>query len=183
MAVTGGDKLARKLAEIAAKVKGLPHVEVGFPETARYEDGTLVAMVAAIQEFGAPAAGIPPRPFFRTMIAKHRDAWGPGLGGILAANGMDVEAGLKGLGQVIEGQLRQSIVDMNSPALSPTTLMLRRMRTDDPSLQVTGKTVGEAAAKVKAGASYAGVSTKPLVDIGRQGGTLLNSISSKTVMP
>ena len=51
--VSGGAKLDKFLAE-AGKVlkKGGRSVSVGFFETARYQDRTLVAMVAAIHEFG-----------------------------------------------------------------------------------------------------------------------------------
>ena len=78
-------------------------------------------------------------------------------------------------GQAIAGQLRQSIVDTNTPPLSPVTLMLRKMQTDNPDLKVGGKTVGEAAQRVAAGESYGGVSTKPLVWTG----VLLNSVDYK----
>ena len=43
-------------------------VKVGFFSTARYEDGTPVAAVAAWNEFGTET--IPERPFFRNALAE-----------------------------------------------------------------------------------------------------------------
>jgi hypothetical protein len=66
------------------------------------------------------------------------------------------------LGEDIAGALRQSIIDVNSPALSPITLMLRSMVGNKPEL-ITGRMVGEAAARVKAGETGAsGTQAKPL---------------------
>ncbi len=39
-------------------------LQVGWFESAKYDDGTPVAGVAAIQEFGSAKNRIPPRPFF-----------------------------------------------------------------------------------------------------------------------
>lgn len=164
--VTGGDKLEGVLAHIAANVSKAAAVDVGFLAGATYPDGTSVPMVAAIQEFGAPKAGIPPRPFFRTMIAAKSPEWPKAIAGLLKANDYDAQRTLGQAGAAITGQLQESIIATDSPPLSPVTLMLRKMRADNPDLVVTGKTVAEARAKVAAGESTAGVSTKPLVDSG-----------------
>jgi hypothetical protein len=129
-------------------------------------------MIAAIQEFGAPRAGIPPRPFFRNMIAAKSPEWGLATGALLVANDYDADKTLRQVGEAVAGQLRESIINTNSPALSPVTLMLRKMQGEDSSLIVTGKTVGIARQRVDSGESSSGVSTKPLVWTGH----LLNSI-------
>lgn len=165
-AITGGDKLAAKLQEIAKGLEKGGTLSVGFLEGATYPDGTPVAMVAAIQEFGAPRASIPPRPFMRTTVAKHSDEWGDKLGRALKYTEFDAGQALGLMGEVIVPEIQESIVDVDSPPLSPITLMLRKMRSEDQSLVVTGKTVGEAAARVAAGESTAGVNTKPLQDSG-----------------
>jgi hypothetical protein len=162
--ISGGDKLEARLKALADKVSNPGTLRVGFLEGATYPDGTPVALVAAIQNFGAPARGIPPRPFFSNMIAQNKDAWGERLAAILKAQGMDAKRALKLMGAGIKGQLQQSIVDTLSPPLSPITLMLRKMKYADPELEVTGATVGEAARRVAAGESLEGVPTKPLVD-------------------
>jgi hypothetical protein len=175
--VKGGNVLAAKLKATKGKLSPPLAVQVGFLEKAKYPDGTSVAMVAAIQEFGAPKAGIPPRPFFRSMIAKNKAAWPKQIAKFIKDNDYNAREALNAMGQVIEGELRQSIVDTMAPTLSQVTLMLRWMKWKNPDLVVTGKVVGEAAARVAAGKSSAGVSTKPLVETGH----MLNSISSEVV--
>ena len=73
--ISGGQKLDAALREMASKVAVPATLRVGFLENAKYPDGTPVAMVAAIQDYGAPGAGIPPRPFFRNMIADKQREW------------------------------------------------------------------------------------------------------------
>lgn len=171
-AFSGGAKLDALLRDMAKKVSKPGTLRVGFLEGSTETDGTSTPMIAAIQEFGAPKAGIPPRPFFRTMIAAKSPDWGKALGTILKADDYDATKALGQMGMGIKGQLQQSIIDTSAPPLSPVTLMLRKMRSEDQGLVVTGKTVGEAAARVVAGESTSGVSTKPLVD----SGAMLNSV-------
>jgi hypothetical protein len=165
----GGTALKQALDRIAKNVTKKAQVSIGWFEDAKYpanQGGQPVAMVAAIQEFGAPRAGIPPRPFVRTLIAKESGNWGPVLAQQLKHNKYDARIALTALGIVIAEQLQQSIIDVNSPPLSKITLMLRKMKSKDQSLVVTGKTVGEAARRVAAGESVDGVNTKPLDDTG-----------------
>jgi hypothetical protein len=162
--VTGGDKLERVLEAISRKTSKATMVQIGFLEGSTEPDGTSIPMIAAIQEFGAPRAGIPPRPFFRTMIASKSPEWPGAVADLLIANDYDAAKTLNQAGFAIAGQLQQSIIDTLDPPLSPVTLMLRKMRSEDQSLVVTGATVGEAARRVAAGESTDGVSTKPLED-------------------
>lgn len=162
--LTGGDKLDRVLESLARKLERGGKLKVGFLEGATYPDGTPVAMVAALQNFGAPARGIPPRPFFTNMIAEKSERWASALAVMLKRNDWDVDKTLEQMGAGIKGQLQQAIVDMNAPPLSAITLMLRKMRYEDPDLEVTGATVGEAARRVAAGESTAGGSSKVLID-------------------
>lgn len=171
--VTGGDKLEKVLAGIAAKLKGNPEVRVGFLSGKTYPNsGTSVAMVAAIQEFGAPRVGIPPRPFFRAMLAAKKAGWGPTAVALLKANDYDVEKTLTLMGQGIAAQLRQSIINTNAPPLSEVTRMLRMMRVENPDLVVTGRTVAIAAARVAAGETASGINEGVLID----SGFMLNSV-------
>lgn len=172
----GGKKLEAHLKRLSQQIDKATKVKVGFLSDATYSDGTPVAMVAAIQNFGAPARGIPPRPFFSNMVADKSPEWGPALGRLLRDNDLDAAAALDQVGQGIAGQLRESIVNTNTPPLSPVTLMLRKMRTENPGLVVTAATVGEAARRVAEGDSFGGVSSKPLVDIGPEGGHMLQSV-------
>lgn len=125
-ALKGGDKLEARLAQIARKLGTGGKVRVGFLEGARYPDGTPVATIAAIQNFGAPAKGIPPRPFFSNMIADKSGDWGDSLAAILKSNGGDVKAALELMGMGMAGQLRQAIVDTQAPPNSPVTNLLKQ---------------------------------------------------------
>lgn len=120
--VKGGFALERRLGEIAAKLGDSPTLSVGFLEGATYPDGTSVPMVAATQEFGAPARNIPPRPFFRNMIADKSPGWADSLAATLKATNYDPTAALNLMGEGIKGQLQQSILDLTSPPLSPRTI-------------------------------------------------------------
>ena len=166
--VTGGGLIGRALNRIGNAI-GDPQVRVGFLENATYPDGKPVAMVAAIQEFGAPNARfpIPPRPFFRTMIRNNRDNWPRQMAALLRANNMNGKKALGLMGEEIAGMLRESIIATNQPALSAVTVMLRSMRQRNPNLKITRRIVYRAIAAVQAGQQpKAGTSIKPLVDTG-----------------
>ena len=133
--ISGGVKLEAKLEKIARRLKRGAVVKVGFLEEATYPDGTSVAMVAAIQDFGAPSVGIPPRPFFRNMVAAKKDEWPAALEKLLEANDYDAERALALMGEGIAGQLRQSIIDTNEPPLKDATIA--RKGFDKPLIDTT----------------------------------------------
>lgn len=173
--ISGGGGLEKALAKIAQSVKSAVQVDVGFMSEATYADGKSVAMVAAIQEFGAPARGIPPRPFFRTMIAENSPRWPKAVGDLLVANKYDAKKTLGKMGVGMVGQLKQSIIAMNEPALSPITVMLRGMRTQKRYGNMPfGAKMSEAVARVAANKTNYGASIKPLID----SGVMLRSVSS-----
>ena len=157
--LSGADGVMKALEDIARKMGG-GEVSVGFPEGDLYSDGTPVAAAAFWNEFGTST--IPPRPFFRPMIAKESPTWPKKMASWAKSFNYDGPKVLAYLGEDIAGALRQSIIEVNSPALSPITLMLRSMVGNKPEL-ITGKMVGEAAAKVAAGERGAtGTQAKPL---------------------
>jgi hypothetical protein len=120
--LSGGDRLTARLDEISRRVGRGVMVRIGFLEGATYPDGKSVAMIAAIQEFGAPAAGIPPRPFFRDMIAVRSEGWPAAVRANLAATGYDAGRAFARVGEGIAGQLRQSILDFVGEPLKPATV-------------------------------------------------------------
>lgn len=121
--IRGGDKLQKKLDQILKDVKkNASKLEVGFMGGASYPDGTSVAMVAAINEFGAPSRGQPPRPFFRRMVATKSKEWPKALGLALKANNYDGRRAMNLMGVGISDQLKKSIIDLVSPPLSPRTV-------------------------------------------------------------
>ena len=79
-------------------------------------------MVAAIQNYGAPAANIPPRPFFSNMVAAKKAGWPAALAKNLKQTDYDATKSLALVGEGIKGQLQQSIKQTNSPPLKPATI-------------------------------------------------------------
>jgi hypothetical protein len=105
-----------RIAYDARKAKGQSGAIAGAP------GGTTVATIAAIQNFGAPRAGIPPRPFFTNMVADKQGEWPSAIAGLLVANRYNVGKALDIAGFAIAGQLRTSIINTNSPPLAASTI-------------------------------------------------------------
>ena len=129
---------------------------VGFFPSAKYEDGTPVAYVATIQEFGAPSQGIPPRSFMRSTAETQQATWKEtarkGAQAVVKGN-VTGEQVLEVISQQAAGDIRRTISKLVSPPIKPATIASRlRQRAD-------GVTVGKL--------------DKPLVDTG----TLLNSVT------
>ena len=151
----GGKKLQRLLRE--AGKGGVSGVKVGFFSTAKYQDGTPVAAVAAWNEFGTGPhtiaakpgkvlaftgsggetvfvrqvnhPGVPERPFFRNALAESER----GVSNILA-KGIDtkkmvVDEHLAGrVGAYVQGKIQDSIVALNDPPNSPATIAQKRKK-------------------------------------------------------
>lgn len=66
-----------KLAEIKRQIKDMENIEarVGWFDSTRYPDGTPVAGIAVVQEFGTEDLTIPPRSFMRTTQAERKPEW------------------------------------------------------------------------------------------------------------
>jgi hypothetical protein len=137
--IHGGDKLRNALVKLTRNVSNGATLHVGFLSGATYPVRSSrgrkgrkrgasksapisVAMVAAIQEFGAPSRNIPPRPFFRNMVKNKSKEWPGAIAKLLKANNYDAKRTLELAGQAIAGQLRQSIKDISSPPLKPATV-------------------------------------------------------------
>ncbi len=121
--ITGGEKLMAELARIngnLANAGDAPHVRVGFLEGATYPDGTSVASVAAWNEFGTSKA--PPRPFFRRMIKTNAKGWPDAIASVFKSTGFNAAVTLAKMGELIKGQLQQSIVDLVDPVLAASTI-------------------------------------------------------------
>lgn len=148
MDLAGGDRMSGALGSILARIGSGRAVRVGFLEGSTYPDGTSVPMVAAVQEFGAPAAGIPSRPFFRNMIAEKSPAWSGELGSVLKSANYDTDVALGRMGERIGSQLQRSILDTNSPALSEQTVA--RKGFDKPLID-TAQMISSVAYEVEGG--------------------------------
>ena len=118
--VKGGARSRSFLSQAKAKAaRTPPRVAVGFFKTARYNDGTLVAAVAAKNEFGY--GNVPERPFFRIAIGKARH----GLRRIArsqARSGFIPSKGLEMLGMHMQAAVQTSIVTLDTPPNNPQTI-------------------------------------------------------------
>ena len=160
---SGGEEIRRKLLEVAKRLGKGDLLKVGFLEGATYPDGTPVAQIAAVQEWGGeidvPARTqdlhfkqgkngevgnrfvkknkadfvqtvtipahkivIPPRPFFRKMIWAQSKGWGALVSTSLKKNNYDLEAAMTATGEMIRGQLQNSIRQLTDPPLKQSTV-------------------------------------------------------------
>ena len=145
------DAIKKMLRELESK-----EIRVGFFETAKYPDGTPIAYVAAIQEFGY--GPIPPRPFMRPAELQNKNKWQAGIAqGVKAAlNGnVTIVHALEQVGMVAAGDVRKAIKAVTSPPLAESTIRARQSRKK-----------GKKAASVK-----------PLVDTGQ----MLQAVNSAAV--
>ena len=128
--VSGGDKADKYLRELAERLGNAGSVSVGFFEDATYPEstdgrhpaGTPIAYIAAIQNYGEPSLGIPPRPFFTNMVREKAPSWGDDVAVLLKTTDGDAAKALALLGEQIADQLRDSIDETNSPPLAQATI-------------------------------------------------------------
>ncbi|EPZ8126257.1 hypothetical protein ACXV6R_004165 [Yersinia enterocolitica] len=100
-------------------------VKVGFLAGATYPDGTSVPMVAASNEFGNPASGSPPRPFFRNAISENSGKWAENTESLMKHHEGNTELVLNLMGEIIKDDVMRSIGALVYPAISPVTVLLR----------------------------------------------------------
>ena len=133
--------------EKLAQYFGNHRVKTGFFETDLYPDGTPVAYIAAIQEFGHAGGNIPSRPFFRNAVKAREGVWIQAMRKLVLAateGRLTGEQALNQMGLMQAGDVKDSINDGQYDPLKQSTLdaKQRKKRT-------------------------AGVSDKPLIDTGR----------------
>lgn len=120
--VTGGDKLQQRLAEIAKRLDKAKSVSAGVYARSKYEDGTSVALAGYVHEYGAPAAGIPARPWVRPAVQAHADDWADALAAGLVAENFDATRALTTAGILMQADLKDSIDLVTSPPLKEQTI-------------------------------------------------------------
>ena len=95
-------------------------MQVGFFATAKYDDGTPVAAVAAWNEFGTKR--IPERPFFRQAIQGADRDLVPIIKYNLDPKTLAIDRPLAGkLGTAMKGRIQKSITVLRTPANAPST--------------------------------------------------------------
>lgn len=151
----GYEILERSLKDLGKKVG-----KVGWFPSAKYEDGTPVAAIAAQNEEGNPDKHIPARPFFRPTITAKKNEWSKQiekgardvlLGRLTAFDVMDAVVILAA------SEVAETISKLLTPPLRPATIAARYRRL-----------------KKKTGVNAATLS-KPLIDTG----LMFNTLSGK----
>ncbi len=169
----GGKALERHLKQIVAKLGKGAAVKVGFFEDRKYPGGpyhfskkarkgvskeTLafmnflegkpkfdgpVAQVAAWNEFGTKSS--PPRPFMRNTVASKSPRWGNGLGQALRRHDYDVHRALDDVGQTVQGQMQETIINWSDP---PNSKLTAELKGKNSPLRDTGILLGSVAYEV-----------------------------------
>lgn len=78
---------------------------------------------------------IPPRPYFRRMIAECSPAWGGAMAEALIASDWNSRAALALLGERIKGELQQSIISLKDPPNAKSTV--RKKGFDNPLIDTS----------------------------------------------
>ena len=137
--------------------------KVGWFQTAHYPDGTPVAYVAAIHEFGVPEKNIPPRLGMRATADEKRGEWAKvsevGAKRILNGQATPWEV-METIGLKAAGDVRKHIANVTSPPLKADTVKAR----------LAGKKQGNVVSVTIA---------KPLVHTGELLGSLTNTVEAK----
>lgn len=129
-------KVIRQTTKVGEKLKEILEVgslesKVGWFEGAKYQDGTPVAYVATIQEFGSVKNNTPPRSFMRTTVSEKLGEWADlvksGAKAIIAGNASAKNV-MTGLGLAAEGDVRKKIASIQNPALDPGTIKARQRK-------------------------------------------------------
>src|SRR6185312_6414827 len=75
-----------------------------------------------INEYGAPSRGIPPRPFMRMTLAKHRGTWPAQAAARLKYHDGDIQAALSDMGEIVRSQVQDTIRSNVPPPNAPRTV-------------------------------------------------------------
>lgn len=108
---------------VGKEVHGL-RVAVGFFPGAKYEDGTPIAYVASVHEFGL---GVTPRPFFRPAIDAGAPTWIAAMVQALRKGAIPHSAATV-LGSLAMGDVQAQIAQVTTPPLDPKTIKARQRR-------------------------------------------------------
>lgn len=115
--------------------------QAGWFASSKYPDGTYVAYIAAIQEFGSPEQNIPPRMGLRNMLENKNKDWTKFLR--YAAKRVLNETAearemMEVLGSLAQADIFKQIKSVTEPPLAKATLAARARRHGGQALTATG---------------------------------------------
>jgi len=118
---SGGEKI-QALFKQAGK-GGVKSVDVGVFAGAKYQDGTPVALVATVNEFGSEDGHIPERPAFRNANKSNEDSLIKIIKSNVDPETMVIDPVTAGeVGVAHESAVKKSIVDLKDPPNAASTL-------------------------------------------------------------
>jgi phage gpG-like protein len=117
---------AKAFDDLRARLKAdHSKINVGVPSGKNEADGTPVALIAAVHEFGSSEMGIPERPFLRTTIQANKGKYvqlnRKNLVAVLNGK-MDIEQALGQLGAVAAGDVQAQIASGGFAPLEAATI-------------------------------------------------------------
>lgn len=119
-----GSNLKEKLRRIA-KLDNI-ELNVGFFENAKYPDGTPVAYVAYLNEYGGHN---PPRPFMKRTVQRRMKNWARGVAkNIRRADRASLKRAYEMAGQVAVGDVKRTIKDWPPGGNAPSTVRAKARR-------------------------------------------------------
>ena len=176
ISASGTKALAQKLK------RAKESLQVGWFSDVSYQDGTPVAGIAALNEYGTSTS--PARPFFRPAIESNNSTWADtfAAGAKSWLNGStEYSVVLNGVGLQAQADVKTAIVSGNHAPLSPVTLALRRLK--NQGVPIGRGVVGAVASAVAQGKTGAGelgapfANQDPLRDTGYMISTLTYEVS------
>lgn len=129
------------LEDLKARMAGhMPTLNVGV-QGGESVDGVSLVLIAGVHEFGSPSVGIPERSFLRSTfdreLAKYEESV-EAIGGAFVDGDITLEQGLELLGQIIEGDVRQTIEDGIAPSLKQSTVERKNAHLSKPENDTYG---------------------------------------------
>jgi hypothetical protein len=120
--ISGGAAMDAALARMARGLDRPLKLQVGYPEGETYPDGTPLGLVAAVNNYGAPARGIPPRPFFTDTIKAGESRWPGEIAAIAKAAEYNPGLTLARFGDNVAGQIKEAIGAWEDPPNAESTV-------------------------------------------------------------
>jgi len=118
---SGGEKI-QALFKQAGK-GGVKSVDIGVFAGSKYQDGTPVALVATVNEFGSEDGHIPERPAFRNANKSNEDSLIKVIKNNVDPETMVIDPVTAGeVGVAHESAVKKSIVDLKDPPNAASTL-------------------------------------------------------------
>lgn len=104
-------------------------LKVGWFSNTTYPDGTPVAYVASIHEYGNPARNLPARPFSAPTVDRKQSEWVNILIRALQRDkDMSLAEAMEIIGNISSSDVAQTIKDITSPPLAQSTVAQKEKR-------------------------------------------------------